>query len=1076
MPRCKLDLFHLLQNTSTGTDEYVDTPTPSTLFSKLHVVKKRGRKRKETIVPRKTSETKDTDRKYITRKKAAPRCRKENFAISEDSVRKSSHNLRRTCYNRQQQMDGMLEGPVLESNVSGSKAKNNLMNPSKGKQKRVLSPRTKEDEQLLQQFGIIQSKVCLQKVAQATAYVVTDAKSASCPGNSYKSVKTDNMAGTSRYKTRNFSQDSKDTLNTSKGPFDSCNEASFSDSDLDCQIIEQPIELIVLDDDDEEEAKVGTEEKDDTKSDAALLKAFGIKDVSINLTKDGLNDKQLSKNNYYDVQKVPFIASSPNKRFADRKSVLLRKKRAQTKITDSKKNPVKSIENLPSGEIDKLLQQCGMGISIPLSSSGLAGQSHNEKTRNRSPSPVPSTSDGYRRLRRKRTARKSCVDSDLMQKFKLKESSVLLQSLSKIEISMLRNPHSLFGKSNWLSQKFDTDSESDIEWDIPSPPLTEDFIEDDRSVLFTSTQRNVKNVDKSKRDNDKMLLEKFGLSEPIVLLDRTVKEVNVPNKTFKKTEAMSDESLIKKFGLKDVQIVVDRSEEKKGVFTKATRNRPLRITPVEKPKSLISDDELRKRYGVSDLKIVVENSATFRPHRFSLEELKQGIDIAKSNLFMHSDNKTVQSPDSKADSASENNSIRRSKRTVMNRMVKVQNNELLAIKENKRMIKGQNILRSKTGNQHRFQVKKLVGRKSKNTTKNKKKPNVQNKSLAPGRKVRIRTPASQKLVHKTSEARSLQVKSEMEMEQDKVPPSESKPKIDKTQAKRKLDMSDCNPDGKQIKLSSEMNNGDLANHSINLIGRDSLDSVSYQEESSELDETAKDNHEANEESHQPPDNDKRLEARDNHELETFEGNHFPESETNLNLEKVKDCGNNLQMDGLDLPKGKVGNALDECEIPSMDFKIEINSDSELENSLEFVADLIPEHVETEEKSENSDRASLNDVSDKEISIFSNDRSKYCNLDHKVSTLDQDMINDLEDDFEEQNDEERNDEKIALCQDSDMVMETDIALSDEKITIDREADVKSVVQHLGDNDTVLEERNKNIHEAGDAAVEKMQTEV
>lgn len=1066
-------MFHPLQNTTTGTDDYVDNETfadtPSTLFNKLHVVKKRGRKRKETTVPRKTSETKDAARKYITRQKAAPRRRKEKFAISEDCVRKSSHNLRRTCYKRQQQMDGKVEGLVLKSIVSGSKAKNSLMNPSKGKQKRVLSPRTKEDEQLLRQFGIIQSKVCLQKVAQATAYVVTEAESTSCPGNSFKSVKTDNMAETSRYKTRNFSQDCKDTLNTSKGPVDSCNEASFSDSDLDCQIIEQPIELIVLDDD-EEEAKVGTEEKDDTKSDAALLKAFGIKDVSINLTKDGLIDKQLSKNNYDDVQKVPFIASSPNKGFSGRKSVLLRKKRAQTKILNSKKNPVKNIENLPAGEIDKLLQQYGMGISIPLSSSGLAGQSYNEKTRNRSPSPVPSTSDGYRRVRRKRTARKSCVDSDLMQKFKLKESSVLLQCLSKIEISMLRNPHSLFGKTNWLSQKFDTDSESDIEWDIPSPPLTEDFIEDDRSALFTSTQRNFKNVDKLKRDNDKMLLEKFGLSEPIVLLDRTVKEVNVPHKTFNKTEAMSDESLIKKFGLKDVQIVVDRSEEKKGVFTKATRNRRLRITPVEKPKGLISDDELRKRHGVSDLKIVVENSATFRPHRFSLEELKQGIDIAKSNLFMHSDNKTVQSPDSKADSASENNRIRRSKRTMMNRMVKVQNNELLAVKEDKRMIKGKNILRSKTGNQHRFQVKRLVGRKSKNTTKNKKKPNVQNKSLAPCRNIRIRMPTAQKLVPKTSKARSLQVKSEMEMKQDKVPPSESERKIDKTQAKRKLDTSDCSPNGKQIKLSSEMNNGDLANHSLNLLGIDSLDSISYQEKSSELDETAKDNHEANEESHRPPDNDERLEAKDDHELETFVGNHFPASETALNLEKVKDCGNNLQMDSPDLPK-EVGNALNECEILSMDFKIEINSDSESENSLEFVADLIPEHVETEEKSENSNRVSLNDVSDKERSIFSDDSSKYSNLDHKVSTLDQDMINDKGDDIEE-----RNDEKIALCQDSHLVMETDIALSDEKITIDREANVKSVVQHLGDNDTVLEETNKNMKEAGDAAVEKIQTEV
>lgn len=99
-----------------------------------------------------------------------------------------------------------------------------------------------------------------------------------------------------------------------------------------------------------------------------------------------------------------------------------------------------SIENLSSDEMSKLLSQVGMSISVPAL-----------PLKNREETPEPSTSKGHGHLKRKRTARKSCVDNELVKKYNLKESIVQLECLSKSEVLMLRNPHSKFGKKHFLA-------------------------------------------------------------------------------------------------------------------------------------------------------------------------------------------------------------------------------------------------------------------------------------------------------------------------------------------------------------------------------------------------------------------------------------------------------------------------------------------------------------------------------------------------------------------------------------------------------------------------------------------------
>lgn len=516
---------------------------------------------------------------------------------------------------------------MSEAKTSASKAKNKLMNPSKGKQRRVIAPKTKEDELLLRQFGIIPSKVCLSKVTNADIETCTPEKNKTVSNNAVASPK---LKGRSKA-LKAVSQTSSPKRNRQNQPLVSSQKtddsgicADFSNRDNECIAFEKPLEPIPSEEDDDSDiiktsikgkTEIGSNKLHDSdkKSDSELLKQFGIKDSKIKLSKtqtgygrslslDGNETKELCDAPKHKIgaensKSVVTKLDSPRK-----KRIKLKEKPEQLEIEKL------NIEKLSNDEMDKLLKECGMSISVPVPKANENKVCDNKdgESRKKSESPEPSTSKGHGRLKRKRTARKSCQDADLIQKFKLKESSVLVKCLSNIEISMLRNPHSSFGKKSWLAQKFDTDSESDIEWDIPSPSQFEDFIDNPNASVDKTT--------------DESLMLKFGLTDPVVVLNRNLKEQASPKKgSFRPS---LDEDLTRKFGLKDLQIVVAKK--------KSTCIREKSVTV--KTKSETSDEELRRKFGVSDLKIVVDNPLTTKHHHFSLEELQKGINIAQSKL------------------------------------------------------------------------------------------------------------------------------------------------------------------------------------------------------------------------------------------------------------------------------------------------------------------------------------------------------------------------------------------------------------------------------------------------------------
>ncbi|XP_052800938.1 uncharacterized protein LOC128231779 isoform X2 [Mya arenaria] len=563
----------------------------------------------------------------IRRSKPGPKSKKREVRDCKSKrEKKCGMELEKTSNNRnsRERSVGDEEGTCPIKETRTSRAKNVLLNPSKGKQKRVLSPRTKEDEMLMRQFGIIPSKVCLSKVEDSNDSSSRDSVDSGARRRSKsRTPKKNTVTACCSFKSLN--RRSKSTSPPVSGNGQKLSVLSASDSGItvdfsddendDVILIEQPVECIVLDEDlplkldntEQESNRDKTAVRNLSKSlgatcastlkkndDADLMKKYGIKGLSVNL--------------------------SPSKRKLSGPNMSPVKHRKHDNLPQVEQVSPPNVENLSDEEMEKLLHQCGMAISVS------KPDNIRSSPRKRQASPEPCTSKGHGQLKRKKTARKSCNDEDLIKKFKLKESSVQLESLSKIEVSMLRNPHSRFGKSSWLQHKFDTDSESDLEWDIPSPVNLEEFVEDSETHSHDATQDTLsysdKDVNRSAEKLDKELMDKFGLSEAMVLMEGPV----LNTAQVKKASGISDEALLKKFVITNPKICVGNA--------------------AQKSKSNISDSELLKQFGIPELIVVADlvddgysqhkvkgsKSSSSIPYQFSVEELRKGLRSANMNF------------------------------------------------------------------------------------------------------------------------------------------------------------------------------------------------------------------------------------------------------------------------------------------------------------------------------------------------------------------------------------------------------------------------------------------------------------
>lgn len=474
----------------------------------------------------------------------------------------------------------------------GHQAKNSLTNPSKGKQKRVSSNISKENESLMKRYGIIPSKVQLKKVNKSSKSVPSldkfqtkkidesnrpepssdksqSTKAIESSRQGHSSNESQAKLGIVEYSTR-LPESARVKTNICKNVVGAKetvqnHQSSFVkdpiDNDSDIEIVEKPIELIVLDDSPEH---IPTNPKKTEKCpqernkalDAELLKQFGMKDLTVTLSK---NITQFSQKGQPEMKKKGMSFTH-----------------AKRKIEFETVTP--KIDDLTSEEIENLLKQCGMGISVPvIPNDKVSLIVPDKKDVIRSHSPQPSTSKGHGHLKRKKTARKSTKDAVLMEKYSLKESSVLLKNLSRIELAMLRNPHSRFGKSDWLKHKFDSDTESDVEWDIPTPPLTEEFEEAPNSgknnkeyTKNPAAHSAYPNKSREGHSKDDVLLRMYGIPGSVVVID-SPKKINAVSFN-SKSEALfaeskkekhqtchnaNDKDLIKKFGLPSAIVLID---------------------------------------------------------------------------------------------------------------------------------------------------------------------------------------------------------------------------------------------------------------------------------------------------------------------------------------------------------------------------------------------------------------------------------------------------------------------------------------------------------------------------------------
>lgn len=465
---------------------------------------------------------------------------------------------------------------------AATQAKNNLMNPSKGKQKRVrdIKNLNQEDESLMKMFGIIPSKVCLSRVEECGDMENRSENNSSekkCQKRRSKIQELNESTSPRKKKATNSESNKAVYIDNRDTDFTEDAYMMFSDNS-DVEIVEPPKTVIVLDENITQSTKT---KGSPVKSDKVILKEFGLKNVAIKLDKaENIADKLplhqmnriktdtelLEKFGIKDLSVNVTCPDVARKQFAP--SRLKKHKpgpKSKTQITESQARQIKStsdvsvkdIEELSQDEIEKMLYECGMGISVPVSSKGIVND-HRDK---RTPSPVPSTSKGHGHLKRKRTARKSTKDSALFKKYKLKDSKVILKSLSKIDISLIRNPNSPFGKSDWLKHKFDSDTESDFEFDIPTPPLLEDFVESSGSSRVDTQSSKMGILGSGGRDvlkqKDLKIMEKFGIVDSVVVIDSPKKkEVSLCSETNKR-KVLSDDELRKKFGIPSTIVVVN---------------------------------------------------------------------------------------------------------------------------------------------------------------------------------------------------------------------------------------------------------------------------------------------------------------------------------------------------------------------------------------------------------------------------------------------------------------------------------------------------------------------------------------
>ncbi|XP_053374030.1 uncharacterized protein LOC128546759 [Mercenaria mercenaria] len=601
-------------------------------------------------------------------------------SFSQGSKTKKSNDKNKNVSNlRLERLQQPEENRILPKRRAATQAKNTLMNPSKGKQKRIRDTKNlnKEDTMLMEMFGIIPSKVCLSRVQESENLESQIVNSSSDDLGQEKRIEIErNLEGGEKQVTENntvennhsdvvinisnsqndtpivnnFGDDlvheksgtngkkeenmegkeiqiagnnevaknhwskiinmsnSENEVNAKENMFD---DKAFSDDDSDIEIVEPPMTLIVLDDEAEEAA---TKKESPKKSDKEIMKSFGLKDVTVNIEKTEKSKvkespgKEKSRSDTELMEKFGIkdlsvsLTSTPTKVKRKRPGPKSKTQTGSRQTRGSKSTgnaAVKNIEEMSPNEIEKLLYECGMGISVPVQSQNTSdnGKGSNDKAK-RTPSPVPSTSKGHGQLRRKRTARKSTKDSALFKEYKLKDSKVIIRNLSRIDISLLRNPNSPFGKSDWLKHKFDSDTESDFEFDIPTPPLLEDFVENTgpsggerigQNVLSSRTGPPVKTGRKSPvKQKDLKAMKKFGISDSVVVIDSQKKNENSKLDIGKK-KTLSDEELRKKFGIPNTMVVINTSEK----TADSCKKEPSDKKEAEKTSSYISFDDFK---------------------------------------------------------------------------------------------------------------------------------------------------------------------------------------------------------------------------------------------------------------------------------------------------------------------------------------------------------------------------------------------------------------------------------------------------------------------------------------------------
>ncbi|XP_060559272.1 uncharacterized protein LOC132719508 isoform X2 [Ruditapes philippinarum] len=515
-------------------------------------------------------------------------------------------------------------------NREKTQAKNSLMNPSKGKQKRVRDTHNfgKEDRMLMEMFGIIPSKVCLSRVEDSDKL---EAKSRNNtveePKNDIENIKIENerfkeetLTGNKKVKKNHWSKVLG--MSNCENEENVVDDQTFDSDDSDIEIVEPPVTLIVLDDEVSTELEVkdslsktvpetpekgvaspkrskkvghkkpqkGSPTKSDKGSPVKLDKkgkeSTGAMDASVEIergekevefseiSRSGNSDAELLEK--YGIKNLRInLTHTPSKVKQTKPGPKSKCQTNKGQLGESKSYsnaPIKDIEEMSPTEIEKLLYECGMGITVPVQSKVSSNEIESPDRADQTPSPVPSTSKGHGHLKRKRTARKSTKDSALFKKYKLKDSKVIIENLSRIDVSMIRNPNSPFGKSDWLQHKFDSDTDSDFDFDIPTPPLVEEF---DESVVSPRNNRETpvdlsshRHVSPSKPGgksplNQKELqeMEKFGISESVVVIDSPKKTETTKASKSSKKKTISDEELRKKFGIPNTMVVIKTPEK-----------------------------------------------------------------------------------------------------------------------------------------------------------------------------------------------------------------------------------------------------------------------------------------------------------------------------------------------------------------------------------------------------------------------------------------------------------------------------------------------------------------------------------